>query len=390
MFEKFITFGIGGCGCTIAHRMAQKSTMQAICIDTDASALENKAEVCSTLLIGEDRFDGNGTGGSYESACLTAKEIQPLLREKLKDCSLAIVVTGVGGGTGSAITPALLQAAHDMSIPTMVFIVLPFAMEGDEKTRIAARAISNITNHADIYCCFKNDELCSSNMSTASYSFYESIENSTAYIISGITMLWRMITQQGYINLDKATLLECTKKGHGQFFLCNSIAYGEGRTQKAINELISSPNGIKTHSNNTACALVGVFGGLDLRLSEISETVTSLTVSLSDNTPIKLGTVVDPSANGSLELVSILFERWVEEYEEAYTSPAPITQQPTSSSQTRPAITHTIGTFTPTHGSQTGLPPSHQTIKFSNTDSFIYNGENLDQPTYIRKRISIS
>lgn len=388
MLEKFVTFGIGGCGCTIAHRMVQCSTMQAVCIDTDATSLEDKKELCSTLLIGEDRFEGYGTGGSFESANLTAKEIQPLLRENLKECSLAIIVTGVGGGTGSAITPALLQAARDMSIPTMTFIVLPFSMEGDEKTRIAARAISNITSLTDIYCVFKNDNLCGSLLSPSNSTLHEAIESSTSQIVSGITMLWRMITKPGYINLDIATLIDCTKKGHGQFFLSSAIAYGEGRTQAAINELISSQNGVETHVNNTECALVGVFGGLDLRLSEISETVNRLNFSLPKTIPIKLGTVIDPAADGSLELVAILFEHWKDEYADSYTTVQSMLPSQNTNAQ-KQATTHTIGNF-PISENKNQVSPQPQALKIPSGDSFIYKGENLDIPTYIRKKISIS
>ena len=141
MLEKFTIFGIGGCGSNIAYQAAIQNQMQAICIDTDSIALENKEQspYCKTLLVGQNRFDGLGTGGVIATARMTANDIQSELRKNLKEAetSLAIVVTGIGGGTGSTITPALLQVARSLSIPTMVFIVFPFSIEGSEKNKIA-------------------------------------------------------------------------------------------------------------------------------------------------------------------------------------------------------------------------------------------------------------
>lgn len=393
MLEKFITFGIGGCGCTIAHRMSMQSSMKAICIDTDSISLENKeSENCSTILVGEDRFDGMGTGGEYETANQTGKEIQPLLKEHLKDCSLAIVVAGIGGGTGSAITPALLQTAQSMAIPTMVFMVHPFSIESGDKARIAARAISKITDSADAYCSFKNDDLCGSIFSTTDLSLIEAFEESNDKIISGITMLWRMFTQAGYVKLDLATLLACTKKGRGQFHLCHGYAAGESRTPKAINQLINSNNGVNAYANSTTHALVGVFGGEDLRLAEISDTVANLTAILSPDTQIELGTAIDTAATGSLELCALLFENWVVQYTSVAT-PTPLNQQShtlaaATATPSRTISPQTISTFNSPTKSVPISPSVYE--KFRGTQPLIYKGENLDEPTYLRKRIPIS
>lgn len=388
MVENFLTFGIGGCGCTIAHRMAQSSTMKTICIDTDSASLENKSEDCTTLLVGENRFSGKGTGGDYSSAKMTANDIKPELRKHLKDCSFAIVVTGIGGGTGSAITPALLDTARSMSIPTMVFIVFPFSMEGVEKNKIASSAVKNICDIADTYCFFKNEEYCGSVLSASNYSLYDAIEESTEHIISGITMFWRMVTQPGYINLDLATLLSCTKKGKGQFYLYKGIAHGEGRTSNALNMLSNSQTSIDTIASETSHALIGVFGGLDLRLSEISDIVAHITMKLPHSPSYNLGTVVDPTYNGSIEIITLLFKNWVEQYSTEFnTSPQTIRNQ---NKQTISGVAQpqTISAFKNQSTTSQISPALYD--RFSGTQPYIYNGENLDEPTYLRKRIPIS
>ena len=381
MQENFITFGIGGCGCTIADSVTKLSAMKAICIDTDAIALENKAQNCETILIGEDRFNGLGTSGDVASARMAAMNFKAEFRKLLKNCSIAIVVTGIGGGTGSAVTPILLETARELSIPTMVFVIFPFSIEGNEKNKIANTAIKNICDQADIYCYFKNDELTGSLLSLSNASLYDAIEEANLHIISGITMLWRIMAQPGYINLDLATLIACTKKGRGQFYLCRGKAFGEGRSQNAINELINSNTGINTYATETAHALIGIFGGQDLRLIEIGEAVSNVSLILSPNTPIKLGTVLDPTANGSIEIITILFKNWVEQYSiETNKIDAPQT------------IGSTARLFNSSHqnsNNNTDINQIYISSKFTGTQPFIYNGENLDEPTYLRKRIPI-
>ena len=383
MHEKFITFGIGGCGCTIAHKVAELTAMKAICIDTDVTSLEKKEADCQTVLLGEDRFEGLGTGGDVASARMAAVDFKPEFRKLLKSYSLAIVVTGIGGGTGSAITPTLLEVAREMSIPTMTFIVFPFSMEGSDKNKVANAAVSNITKHADIYCYFKNDDLSGSFLTSSDASLYDAMADANLHIISGITMFWRMMTKPGYINLDLSTLINSTKKGRGQFYLCKSKAYGENRTQNAINELINSHSGVLDHANETALALLGIIGGQDLRLCEIGDVVSNLSLQLTPNVPIKLGTVIEQDANGSIEIIAILFKNWVEQYESA-------PQKATEPQQTIGMLTNAINQTQGNAGSKPAQNQATISSKFTGTQPFIYNGENLDDPTYLRKRIPIS
>lgn len=378
MLEKFTLIGIGGCGCNIASRVVQSSSMNAICIDTDALSLEQVPDSCTKLLVGDDRFDGLGSAGDIGSAKMAAMTMTPSFRQQLKDSALAIVITGLGGGTGSSITPILLDVAKELSIPTMVFAVLPFSMEGTEKKKISNIALNNISNSADIYCYLKNDDFSGMATAEADCSLLQVMESSTEQIVSGITMFWRLFTKPGYINLDLATLISCTKKGHGQFYFSTATVYGEYRTQTAFSQLCGQNSVITKHANEIACAIVGVAGGEDLRLSEIDDTVKNLSMRLSLSSNIKLGTIVDNSLTGSLEITTLLFKNWVEQY--ADLSGNSTNQHPEAS---------TISTYTQPAAKSKGYQQSI-TGRLTGTTPFIYNGENLDEPTYIRKRITIS
>lgn len=388
MLENFKIFGIGGCGSNIAYRAALQTEMQAICIDTDSVALENKEQLpnCQTLLIDENRFYGLGTGGDYSSAKMTANDIKPELRQQLKDCSLAIVITGIGGGTGSAITPALLETARDMSIPTMVFIVFPFSIEGSEKNKTASIAVRNICDLADIYCYFKNDDLCGSLLAPSNISLYDAMEESSDHIISGITMLWRLFKNPGYINLDLATLLSCTKKGNGQFYLCKGSANGEYRVQEAMTELLNGNAGINAHANDVKHAIVGVFGGKDLRITEISDTVSNLSSLLPSDATIALGTAIDNETDGSIEIITLLFRNWVEQY-------SPLKENIAKAETNQIQTVGTIGAHAQTNISLQQISQASTKSPlceiFRGTQGLIYKGENLDEPTYLRKRIPI-
>lgn len=387
MLENFKIFGIGGCGSNIAHRAAQQSRMHAVCIDTDIVALENKEADCETLLVGKNRFDGLGTGGDVGTARMSAKDSQHEFRQLLADCSLAIVVAGIGGGTGSAITPIFLETAKSMSIPTMVFIVFPFAIEGSEKSKVASTAVRNISDAADIYCFFKNDELCGSVLSVANISLYDAMEEATDHIVSGITILWRMITKPGYINLDLATLLSCTKKGRGQFYLCKAEAYGEGRAQVAINELLTGSAGVSKPANEISHALVGICGGNDLKLTEISDTMSAFSMLLPPEAAISLGTVIEPASDGSIEIVSMLFKNWTDQTA-SMPLPANDIQKPAVSIGAIAERTSQVAAAKQTATQTNTTSPLCE--PFRGTPGLVYNGENLDEPTYLRKRITIS
>ena len=97
-----------------------------------------------------------------------------------------------------------------------------------------------------------------------------------------------------------------------------------------------------------------VLGGPDLRLQEVGDAATAVSAMLPFGTPVNVSTVVDPEAAGWLEIVVLLFRRWA---------------SPDAAGEATPAA--------PAGG------------RFADTAATLEAGENLDVPTFLRRRIHI-
>jgi cell division protein FtsZ len=63
--------------------------------------------------------------------------LKSLARVLLADARLVIVVTALGGGTGSALAPYLARTAHEMGIPAIGVLTMPLDSEGSKRHRTA-------------------------------------------------------------------------------------------------------------------------------------------------------------------------------------------------------------------------------------------------------------
>lgn len=376
--------GIGGCGCNIVNETAlgiigDKPRM--IAIDTDISSLHSKTEI-ETIQVGESRFQGLGSGGDTPKAKMAAQEDAPMLRQLLSDTALAIIVVGLGGGTGSTYTQVVLSIARELCIPTMVYAIQPFSIEGQEKIRAASSAFQNIRNLCDTYMLCNNDDIHNSQLDSVSsgVTLIDAMQSATRYLSAGITLLWKFVSMPGYINIGFADLISIIKKGKGSFNLAYGYATGASRLQMALYDLTEAEKcGINAIANRSKAALIGIIGGNDLMLNEISSTANTIKGILPQDASIHLGTIVEPMRTDTLEIITLIFYNWIDTLsEEIYLN----------------NLDNNSNSHSTLLGHLTNNPKQSEFKQksnyFSEVNATTYNGENLDIPTYLRKRIVIN
>jgi len=129
---KILLVGIGGCGCSAVEVMAQTAICDKVtlaAVNTDQRELSlTKAPV--QVSIGEVLTRGLGAGSMPHVGEQSARESTEALRDMIAGYDLVITVSGGGGGTGTGATPVLLEICEQQNIPTLAFVVRPFAFEG--------------------------------------------------------------------------------------------------------------------------------------------------------------------------------------------------------------------------------------------------------------------
>lgn len=363
--SPLILIGIGGAGAMMTRGIlrAYGAGIRSLVLDTDAQS--GTSGDLPFMLLGGNRLAGRGTGGQPSSARAAFQDNPNLLDPALEGVRTAVIVTALGGGTGGGATGELLKHLHTMGIVTLLFATTPFQFEGDDRVRAAKTSAGPIGQYADVSVFLPLDALVAD---AGTDNCKDALARGVDTLASGVTLLWRILEKPGYINLGperlRNILVGC---GKGQF--ATATASGENRAESVLATLAAHPLLNRDQSSSPVrTILVGILAGDDLRLSEIAAISSGVTAAFGPNAAIELGTVNDEATfSGRLSAVVLLFEE---------------------------SATGTPVGFNPTRPQQTGSDANGEQAlgsnnRFGKTEKTMWNDEDLDVPTYIRRHLTL-
>ena len=317
-------FGLGGAGGRVADAVARATAghLPATVIDCDFASL-GSLKACQPFFLGQSssRFSGGqGSGGDVAAVRMAAEEQAGALSALLDGVSLAIVVAGLGGGVGSGLLSAFLDLAAERNVRTVVFAVTPFAMEGPERLRAAAAALSAAEGKGDLRLQFSNDDLAGR---AAGITLEAAFARATETLVSGLTLFWRLGAHPAYLALDPGSLLSLAVDGRGAVDMGVGRGQGPDRFPDAMDGLLRDPAlGLERRAETARAALVGVIGGRDLRLAECGDAVRAVAGLLPPGTPVRLSVALEPEAEGTVSVVALFFRSWTGADENAPSAPS--------------------------------------------------------------------
>ncbi len=145
--SKIKVIGVGCGGCNIVSHMKEhgfdKGSL-AVC-DMDADVLE-RAKVKEKLLLGSS---GLGAGNDPETAKQEARKQIKNIQAMLQDTRVLFLVSCLGGGTGTGVTPIIAREAYNKGISTFAVVTLPFEFEGEHKFRQAFWGMQQMEHFTD-------------------------------------------------------------------------------------------------------------------------------------------------------------------------------------------------------------------------------------------------
>lgn len=359
--SPILLIGVGGAGCAIAHGVnrAFGESMRHVLCDTDAvSARENSR----FILLGGDRLSGHGSGGDVAQARLAAEDSKHAFDECLDGVRLAVIVTSLGGGTGGGATLEILKHLRQLGIPGIVFATLPFSFEGEERA-CRARGITSMIEEAAGAAIFTQLD----NLIDNTDNMAEAMRRAVDTLASGVTLFWRILQKPGYIRLDTERVKKIiATAGRGRFATVS--VQGPARAGDAVDALSRSPL-LAANQGPVRSILLGILAGDDLRLSEIGTIADGVRDAFGRQASFDLATVNDESTfSGRLSTVLMLFEAGRAQADDGEAVSA--TGQKRRRRDANPLAQGPKGRG-----------------RFTNVEPTIYNGEDLDVPTFSRRNI---
>ena len=243
---KIKVIGIGGGGGNIVSDLAKKlkdfssTKIDFWAVNTDAQALEALNKKVKKFSFGQKLTSGLGTGREVATGEKAAKDdlerIKSLFSDK-KD--LYIIVSSLGGGTGTGSSPVIARLASQMNLMTLGIFTLPFSFEGKKRAEVARNALEEMKNYLNAYMIILNEKIFS--LTKEEISFTDSLNLLNDYLANSLEGLLRTIFSPGLINIDWADIKTILEGKKNLAYLNSVKVKGGNSTEELMKKLIKNP-----------------------------------------------------------------------------------------------------------------------------------------------------
>lgn len=298
---KVKIIGVGGAGSAAVEHIAKSNfgELPLAIVHTHARVLQQRT-VENKVLIGINRTHGLGTGGDFEIAKVMAENELQALQQICAGTELVFLIAGLGGGTGTGLTPVLAKAAKESGALVIAMVTMPFDFEGPRRMKQAQNGLNTLRAVADAVISIPNQKL--SKLLDANTTIVNAFSHTNELLSNSVKGIWQMLTRPGLINVDFAYLYSVLRGRHVESALATAEAQGENRARDIVDQLLANPFLDGGQALATADqVLVSLTGGQDLTLAEINRIMEQLNRHI-ENGQLILGTAIDAGNEGKISV----------------------------------------------------------------------------------------
>ena len=327
--ERIAIVGVGGAGANILHCFGSSSAANVrLCIMSLDERVGRGCGNIEFLQLGGGMSRGLGSGGDPEVGQRAARESEKQLRDFLDGTRLLVMVSGLGGGTGSGAAPELARIARDAGLFLVSVVLMPFSFEGRRRREQAEAALESISRLSDIVFCFENDYMEDLFYSrNGARAVFEEADRLLAKATASVPM---MASSPGLINLGLDELATALANDSSRCLFGSGQGYGPHRAEDAARAALESPL-IAYHNALlfSRTVIVHIAGGDSMSLTEIRKVMETVRGALADeDVDIFFGTTVKPHLGDEIR-VTLIASVNAQEFAEALKNPpAPERIQP--------------------------------------------------------------
>lgn len=439
---RYRILAVGRAGAAAVHPLlsAGLTDVDFAVLDTDPESLA-LSPIPHQVHFGEAATYGLGTGSDPARGRAAAESDLDRLRPLVSGARLVFIVAGLGGGTGSGATPVLARLAREAGALTLGVAALPFDCEGRQRTVHAREALNAFRSAADAVICVPKQRVLSQFKEQDRPALTEVLKAANELSARSINGLIQLLTRPGLMPLDFAHLERLLRGRHAESCFATVEAAGPQRTREAIDQILRHPFLDRGQALAQADAvLLSLAAGPEITFTEIDHVFTHLQ-NVCEHATVITGTSIDTALTGRL-VVTVIASRSQE-------APQSDSGQGSEASAvrhaapplpgTRPDTTAALGSdllaappIPGVPGAFTAVPPRNSTAapdlspqeavtvaagapsmagarkkikpvqsllnfdllpnrgRFEGLPATVYQGEDLDIPTYVRRGISFN
>jgi cell division protein FtsZ len=342
--------------------------VQVLRVDTDARLVADGAPG-AVLQVGRAQTRGMGTGGEPTLGAVAAEAEEAALRRAFTGLPLVVLVTGLGGGTGSGAAPVVARLAAEAGATVLAFATMPFSHEGERRMRQANEGAVALGQKAHGLVFVHNDLLLQQVSTEAPLS--ESFAAADAWVGGALRALAAAFEPGALVPVDPAALRGILASPGSPTLFAYGVGAGPGAALQAARAAGSCPLAHAPGAVTKVAALfVAVAGGPALTSADAFEAVGAVRLRFGGETTTLLCARIDPALGDRVE-VSVL----------GASLPVP-----------KPAPKPKKGAKAVDAGQPLFGFATEETLRrgqFGGTPMTFIEGQDVDVPTYIRKAMRL-
>ena len=407
--------GVGGAGVSLLDTLDAVEFAGAVrvAINTDGNSLAVSAATVK-IHLETKLLRGLGTGGDPERGHAIAEEQFSTLKTACDGADVVLILSGLGGGAGSGVSPVLARAAKEAGALVLAFVTLPFLCEGNRRQQQARQSLEQLKSAADGVICLPSQKAFK--LIDENTSVLDTFRITGGLLVGGLRGVWQLLTRPGLIQIHFDELCSLVRNRHSESSFAFVEAAGAGRSREAVEKLLAHPLLDEGRALAEADAvLVSLMGGTELTMAEVNRVMEQISRHC-EPAQVIMGAAVDKELNGRLSVTVIAAKRnaAAESSGGAGAAAVPGNQNGAmrlrdAPSQIGPGAVSTEPSFSmeqrdqvltkSTGRSRKANPKMRQEQlplaiiskgRFDKSEPTVHKGEDLDIPTFVRRGVALN
>lgn len=405
---SILCLGIGGAGGAMLPGLRGRGLdhLHLSILDTDDQNLQ-ALPIGRKHLLGRTILRGLGSGGDPEMGARAAEDDHDEIKRLVNGHEMVFIAAGMGGGTGGGAASVIARIAAECGCLVIAFVTVPFSCEGARRRQQAEEAIGQLRAAAHAVIPLPNDLLLQE--AKEDEPLVKALRVADEWMARGVISIWRMLRWRGIFNIDFAALEKIFGRKGGKTLY--GLGWGEGpdAAREALRHLDLCPLLQSPELSRWADRmLINIVGGPDLRLHDVRMLIDELKSKFGPEAFVTTGAVQQEEFTERVEVCVIGTTNVHDGRANARRKKSPVAE----SSSTR-SVMRTERKVSPVD-TQLDLPETVRAQEqareggdsdsiqrefpfdndkrghFDQTDQNLFEGVDLDTPTYQRRGIRIS
>ncbi len=293
---QILLAGVGGLGCAWASRAHSRTGhgIDLVLIDADENSfVSDEAHV---IRLGRD-LDDSGCAALPPLGEQRMRQAAGVTRTLLQDVELVVLMTGLGGGTGTGAAPEFARQARLSGAIVITIAAIPFEAQ-EARAKVCREGLPRLEANSDVCVRLELDRLA-----------WQARERGTdwrlgaSWVEEFVEGLVRTLMRLGLINLDMMDLKTIVGHPGG-----STLLVGTGDPEDAnglLKDALSAPLANLSLDGAKAC-LLQIEGGQGMTVGQVGLIADAFTARFDDDAQVILGARVSEDLQGSIRVVAVV------------------------------------------------------------------------------------